>query len=63
MRPGRPAAFPLTVRIQDAMEQAEAGHAAADQVRMVPDVATMFDEMKVLAGLGQFRRQTAVTAV
>jgi hypothetical protein len=31
------------------MEQAEAGHAAADQVRMAPDVATMFDEMKALA--------------
>ena len=49
MRPGRPAAFPLTVHIQGAMEPAEAGHAAADQVLMARDVATMFDELKAMA--------------
>jgi hypothetical protein len=48
MRPGRPVPHP-TVHIQDAMERAEADHAKADQVRMVRDVATMFDEMKALA--------------
>ena len=31
------------------MEQAEAGHAAADQVRMARDVTMMFDELKALA--------------
>ena len=29
--------------------RAEADHAKADQVRMARDVATMFDELKVLA--------------
>jgi hypothetical protein len=48
MRPGRPAA-PFTVHIQGAIEQTEAGHAAADQVRMARDVAAMFDELKALA--------------
>ena len=36
----------LTVHIQGAMEQAEASHAAADQVRVARDVATMFDELR-----------------
>jgi hypothetical protein len=31
------------------MEQAEAGHAASDQVRVARDVATMFDELKAMA--------------
>jgi 3-methyladenine DNA glycosylase/8-oxoguanine DNA glycosylase len=31
------------------MEPAEAGHAAADQVLMARDVATMFDELKAMA--------------
>ena len=48
-RPGRPAA-PFTVHIQGAIEQAEAGHAAADQVRMARDMSIMFDELKALAG-------------
>jgi len=40
---------PPTVHIQGAMEPADAGHAAADQVRMARDVATMFDELKAMA--------------
>ena len=48
MRPGRPAP-PFTAHIQGDMERAEADHAKADQVRMVRDVANMFDEMKILA--------------
>jgi hypothetical protein len=32
------------------MKRIEAGHAAADQVRVARDVATMFNELKVLAG-------------
>ena len=47
-RPGRPAA-PFTVHIQGAIEQAEAGHAAADQVRMARDVAIMFGELRAIA--------------
>jgi hypothetical protein len=31
------------------MELAEAGHAAADQIRVARDVATMFDELKAMA--------------
>jgi hypothetical protein len=31
------------------MEQAEAGHAAANHVRVARDVATMFDELKAMA--------------
>jgi hypothetical protein len=31
------------------MEQAETGHAAADQVRVARDVTTMFDELKAMA--------------
>ena len=31
------------------MEPAEAGHAAADHVRVARDVATMFDELKAMA--------------
>jgi hypothetical protein len=31
------------------MEQSKADHAKADQVRMVRDVATMFDELNALA--------------
>jgi hypothetical protein len=38
-----------TVHIQGVMEQAEVGHAAADQVRMAWDVTTMFDELKAMA--------------
>ena len=34
---------------QGAIEQAEAGHAAADQVCMAPDVAIMFDELQAIA--------------
>jgi hypothetical protein len=43
MRLGRP------VHIQGAIEQAEAGHAAADQVCMARDVAIMFDELRAIA--------------
>jgi chromosome segregation ATPase len=32
------------------MGRAETNHAKADQVRMARDVATMFDELKALAG-------------
>jgi len=42
-------AAPFTVHIQGAIEQAEAGHAAADQVRMARDMSIMFDELKALA--------------
>jgi hypothetical protein len=42
----------LTVHIQGAMEPAEAGHAAADQIRMARDVATMFDEPATWHSLG-----------
>ena len=49
MRPDRPAATPLPFTIQGAMEQAETGHAAADQVRVARDVTTMFDELKAMA--------------
>jgi hypothetical protein len=42
-------AAPFTVHIQGAVERTETGHAAADQVRMARDVATMFDELKALA--------------
>jgi hypothetical protein len=38
-----------TVHIQGAIEQAEVGPAAADQVCMARDVAIMFDELKALA--------------
>jgi hypothetical protein len=48
MRPGRPTAFPLTVHIQSAMEPTEAGHAAADQVRVARDVAVMFDKLRAM---------------
>jgi hypothetical protein len=47
MRPGRPTAFP-TVHIQSAMEPTEAGHAAADQVRVARDVAAMFDKLRAM---------------
>jgi hypothetical protein len=40
---------PSPYRSQGAMEQAETGHAAADQVRVARDVTTMFDELKALA--------------
>jgi hypothetical protein len=39
----------FTVHIQGAIKQAEAGHAAADQVRMARDVAAMFDELRAMA--------------
>jgi hypothetical protein len=40
-----------TTRLQDELQEsrAEADHAKADQVRMAPDVATMFDELRALA--------------
>ena len=40
---------PFTVHIQGAIEQAEAGPAAADQVCMARDVAIMFDELRAIA--------------
>src|SRR4051794_18717091 len=40
---------PLHGRIQGAIEQAEAGHTAADQVCMAPDLAIMFDELRAIA--------------
>jgi hypothetical protein len=43
MRPDRPAAKTSTVHIQGAMEQAEVGHAAVDQVRVARDVTSLFD--------------------
>ena len=60
MRPGRPAASPFTVHIQGAIEQAEAGHAAADQVCMAPDVAIMFDELRAIADRRPGRLQADV---
>ena len=44
MRPGRPAAFPLTVHIQGSMEPAE-----GDQVRMARDAAERM--LEVLQGM------------
>jgi hypothetical protein len=41
--------IPSPFNIQGAMEPAETGHAAADQIRMARDVATMFDELKAMA--------------
>jgi hypothetical protein len=50
MRSDHPAAeTPLPFTVHDAMEQAETGHAAADQVRMAQDVAGMFDELRAMA--------------
>jgi hypothetical protein len=40
---------PFTVHIQGAIEQAEAGHAAANHVHVARDIATMFDELKAMA--------------
>ena len=49
-----------TVHIQGAIEQAEAGHAAADQVCMAPDVAIMFDELQAIADRRPGRLQADV---
>jgi hypothetical protein len=50
MRSDHPAAeTPLPFTVHDAMEQAETGHAAADQVRMARGVANMFDDLRAMA--------------
>jgi hypothetical protein len=54
MRPGR------SVHIQGAIEQAEAGHAAADQVCMARDDAIMFDELRAIANRRPGRLQADV---
>jgi hypothetical protein len=62
MRPDRPAAISPYRSIQGAMEQADAGHAAADQVRMARDIANMFDELKVMADRRSGTGASAVAA-
>ena len=54
MRPDRP------VHIEGAIEQAEAGHDAADQVCMARDVAIMFDELRAIADRRPGRLQADV---
>jgi hypothetical protein len=49
-----------TVHIQGAIEQAEAGPAAADQVCMARDVAIMFDELRAIADRRPGRLQADV---
>jgi hypothetical protein len=55
-----PCRIPFTVHIQGAIKQAEAGHAAADQVCMARDVAIMFDELRVIADRRPGRLQADV---
>jgi hypothetical protein len=49
-----------TVHIQGAIEQAEAGPAAADQVCMARDVAIMFDELRAIVDRRPGRLQADV---